>query len=108
MLPETLPATASPGAADGSAALSAADGTSLAVDFSGTSGADGILVMTGPGVGAGTKVTAGGTTLDFLFLTAVTEPTPEVQGDQVLIGRQSVTIREGHLVLGQMAGLWQE
>ena len=63
-----------------------------------------MLVMTGPGARAGTKVTAEGAALNFLFLTAGTEPTPEVQGDRVLIGRQSVTIRDGHLVLGQMAG----
>ena len=60
-------------------------------------------VMNDPGSGAGTKVTAGGAALNFLFLTAGTEPTPEVKRDRVLIGRQSVTIRDGHLVLGQMA-----
>lgn len=67
-------------------------------------GGDALAVMNDPGSGAGTKVTAGGAALSFLFLTAGTEPTPRVEGDQVVVGRQSVTIRDGHLVLGQMAG----
>ncbi len=64
--------------------------------------------MTGPGAGSGTEITAGGTTLKFLFVTAGTEPGPEVKGDQVVIGRQTLTVRDGRLVLGKMAGPWKE
>ena len=88
-------------AADGSAVLTMADGTSLAIDFSKASGADGLLVTTGQADGA--KVELGGTTLTFRFLTAGPEPKPQVQGDKVVIGEQTVSLKDGNLVLGKMA-----
>jgi len=88
-------------AADGSAVLTASDGTCLAVDFSKASGAGGMLVMTGLGTGSGTRVTVADTALNFLFLTTDAVPTPIVKGDRVLIGEQTVRIQDGNLILGQ-------
>lgn len=93
-------------AADGSAVLTLADGTSLAVDFSKASGADGMLVMTGPGAGKGTQVEVGGTTFSFLFLTSGAAPAPAAQGDKVVVGKQSVSIQDGNLTLGTMVAPW--
>ena len=92
-------------AADGSAILTMADGTGLAVDFSKASGADGMLVTTGNA--EGTKVELGGTMLTFKFLTAGPEPKPVVQGDKIVVGEQTVSLKDGALVLGKMAGPWR-
>jgi len=90
-------------AADGSAILG--DGkTCLAIDFSGASGADGMLVMTGPGAEGHDKVEAGGRSYSLKFLTAGPEPTPRVEGDKLVIGDQTVSVRDGKLVLGKFAG----
>jgi hypothetical protein len=94
-------------AADGSGILCGADGTCLAVDFSGASGADAMLVMTGPGAPGENTVTADGAKLSFLFLTTGSEPKPEVQGGKVVVGQQTVTLDRGRLVLGRMAGPWK-
>lgn len=93
-------------AADGSAVLTLGDGTSLAIDFSKASGADGMLVMAGPGAGKGVSVDAGGASLSFLFLTAGAAPTPKAEGDKVVVGQQTVTVKDGNLVLGKMAEAW--
>jgi hypothetical protein len=95
------------GAADGSGILVGADGTCLAVDFSKASGADAMLVMTGPGAPGGDTVKAGGTDFSFLFLTTSDEPKPRVEGDKVVVGRQTVTLENGKIVLDQMAGPWK-
>jgi hypothetical protein len=94
-------------AADGSALLTAANGTSLAVDFSKASGADGMLVMTGPGAPTKDTVTVGGAKLSFLFLTRGAPPEPKVEGDRVVVGGQTVSLEDGGLKLGKMAGPWQ-
>ena len=93
-------------AADGSAVLTLADGTSLGVDFSQASGAEGMLVMTGPGTGPGTKVDASGTTFSFLFLTAGAPPVPKADGNKVTIGQQTVSFQDSNIVLGKMAAPW--
>ena len=86
-------------AEDGSAVIG--DGrTFMAIDFSGAGGADGMLVMTGPGSPAGTVVEAGGHTFSFKFLTRGEPPTPKAKGDSVVIGKQTVSMRNGRLVLG--------
>jgi hypothetical protein len=92
-------------AADGSGLLTMADGAALAVDFSKASGADGMLVTTGPAEGV--KVDLGGTALTFKFLTACPEPKPQVQGDKVVVGDQTVSLKDGRIVLGKMAGPWK-
>ena len=92
-------------AADGSAVLTAADGTCLAVDFSGSTGAEAMLVMTGPGAGSGTKVTAGGTTFNFMFLTDGTAPSPAATGDKVVVGKQTVAVEDGNIVLSEFTPL---
>ena len=94
-------------AADGSGILTGSDGTGLAVDFSKTSGADAMLVMTGPGAPGGKTVTAGGTTFSFRFLTSGAEPAPKAEGDKVVIGEQTVSMEQGNIVLGKMAGPWR-
>ena len=99
-----IPATAShwQPAADGSAIIG--DGkTCLAIDFSGASGADGMLVMTGPGSDQGETVEAGGRTYSLKFLHDGPEPTPRVEGDKVVVGKQTVTMQDGKLVLGTFA-----
>lgn len=87
-------------APDGSSVLTLADGTSVAIDFSKASGADGMIVMTGPGA-QGTTVTAGGVTYSFKFLTAGVEPSPKSEGDRVVVGQQTVSFKDGNLVLGR-------
>jgi hypothetical protein len=91
-------------AADGSAILAAKDGTGLAVDFSKASGADGMLVMTGPGAPGDAKIEAGGTAFSFLFLTSGAKPTPRAEGDKVVVGGQTVSFADGRIVLGKMEG----
>ena len=89
-------------AADGSGVMTLADGTSVAVDFSVAGGADAMLVTTGEA--EGNKVRLGETTLTFKFLTTGPEPATEVRGDRVVVGTQTVSMRDGKLVLGTMEG----
>jgi hypothetical protein len=93
-------------AGDGSAVLALEDGTGLAVDFSGASGAEGMLVMTGPGAGKGTVVEAGGVSYTFLFLSSGAPPAPRAEGLRAAAGGQTVGFEDGHLVLGKMAAPW--
>ena len=90
-------------AADGSAII-ASRTTCVAIDFSGASGADGMLVMTGPGSAPGDKIEAGGRSYSLKFLTGGPEPTPRVEGDRLVIGKQTVAVQDGKLVLGTFAG----
>jgi len=93
-------------AADGSSIIKTSKGTCLAVDFSGTSGAAGMLVLTGPGAPDEQTVTAGDATFAFKFLTDGKPPVPRVEGGQVVIGEQTVSMKDGLIVLGRMAGPW--
>ena len=92
---------------DGCGVVAMGDGTCLAVDFSGASGADGMLVMTGPGAPGENQVEAGGTTFSFKFLTKGAPPKPKARGDKVAIGGQTVSFAEGRIILGKTAGPWQ-
>jgi len=94
-------------AADGSGVLTLSNGTSLAVDFSRASGADGMLVMTGPGAPSGQTVTAGGGSFSFLMLTRGDPPTPKALATKVAVGAQTVALEGGSIVLGKMAGPWK-
>jgi hypothetical protein len=72
------------------------DGSCMGVDFTGASGADTMLVTTGPAEGQ--KVKLGGKTLVFFFPTADNAPQVRVSGGAAVVGRQKVTIEDGHLV----------
>jgi len=88
---------------DGSAIIG--DGqTWLAIDFSGASGADGMLVMIGPGSDSGRKVEAGGRTYVLKFLHDGPEPSPRAEGEQVVVGKQTIVMEDGKLVLGTFGG----
>lgn len=89
-------------AADGSAVLTFADGTSAAIDFSKASGAEGMIVMTGPGA-QGASVSAGAVSYSFKFLTPGPEPAPKAEGDKVAVGQQTVILKDGNLVLEKWA-----
>nr|MBC8372225.1 hypothetical protein [Planctomycetota bacterium] len=75
------------------------------IDFSGASGADGMLFMPGASTPGEGTVSAGGRKFSFKFLTAATAPTPKVQGDKIVIGTQTVSYKDGKIVLGKMGGL---
>ncbi len=78
--------------------LTMADGTSVAVDFTRSSGAVAMLVTTG--AAEGRHVTLGASTLTFTFLGASSEPAINVEGDNATVGQQTVSIRDGSIVLG--------
>lgn len=86
---------------DGTTVLTTAGGGSLAIDFSRASGADVMLVMTGPGAPAAGSVTAGGVQYSFLFLGNGKAPAPQAQGDKVVVGGQTVTVAVGKIVLAK-------
>ncbi len=89
--------------ADGSAILGG-EGQSIGIDFSGASGVDGMIVLTGKTKHKGVSVTAGGVTYQFKFLTSGQSPTPRVDGNRVVVGKQIVSMKDGKLVLAQTAG----
>jgi hypothetical protein len=91
-------------AADGSASMVSGDGTAMAIDFSGASGAPAMLVMTGRGAPRENTLGVGGTALAFKFLTEGKEPQPKAEGDAVIVGGQAVRMEDGHIVLAKMAG----
>jgi hypothetical protein len=88
-------------AADGSTVLTTGDGSSLAIDFSKASGADAMLVMTGPGAPPENRVETGGKAFSFLFLTKGAPPTPRAHGDTVIVGGQTVSFQGDRIVLGK-------
>ncbi|MCC5829036.1 MAG: hypothetical protein JJU36_06265 [Phycisphaeraceae bacterium] len=88
-------------AGDGSAIIGAGDRWT-AIDFSGASGAEAMLVMAGPGAPDDNRVTAGGTTYSIKFIGG-RPASPRVQGDQVIVGEQTIQMRDGKLVLGKFA-----
>lgn len=77
-------------APDGSTILTTGDGSGLAIDFSGASGAEVMLVMTGKGAPRGTTVQAGNQAYSFLFLGPGQAPTPVASGSQVRVGNQTI------------------
>jgi len=80
-----------------SSSLTLSDGTCFAVDFTGASGADVMLVTTGKADGQ--RVKLAGKTLTFYFPTAESPPQVKTQGNAAVVGRQRVTLEEGNLVL---------
>lgn len=78
--------------------LTLSDGTCFGVDFTGASGADVLLVTTGPAEGQ--AVDLGPVKLTFHFPTADKPPVVKVDGDAAVAGRQRVALKDGHLVFG--------
>jgi hypothetical protein len=89
-------------APDGSAVLSAGGG-SLAVDFSKSSGADALLAMTGPGARDGKHFTVGPRTIVLRTVPAAVADTARVDGDNLIVGAQTIRVENGNLVLGRMS-----
>jgi len=77
--------------------LTLSDGTAFAVDFSGASGADVMLVTTGKAEGG--TVELGGRKITCYFPTVPNAPDVRVGNDAVAVGRQRITLRGGNLVL---------
>ena len=77
------------------------DNSCLAIDFSKTSGADAMLVMTGPGAPKDGFALANGTKVSFLFLTKGEAPTPKIVDNTVVIGEQTVSLDGNKLVLAK-------
>ncbi len=92
-------------AADGSGVLTLSDGMSIAVDFSKASGAEAMLVTTGPADGH--KFLLGEATITVKYLTSGKEPQAQLQGDRILVGEQTVSLKDGNIVLSKMAGPWK-
>jgi hypothetical protein len=80
-----------------SSSLTLSDGTCFAVDFTGASGADVMLVTTGKADGQTVKLD--GKTLTFYFPTVDTAPKVKTAGNAAAVGRQQVTLKNGNLVL---------
>jgi hypothetical protein len=94
-------------AADGSAILTDRFGTSMAIDFSKSSGADVMLVMTGRFAGkSNTTAKLGDQELRFRFFnhqSGATPPKPQIDGDTSTIGTQTISIKNGNLSLSRFA-----
>jgi len=77
--------------------LAFSDGTCLAVDFTGASGTNTMLVTTGKADGQ--KVKVGNKTLTFYFPTAEKPPKITVSRDTASVGKQKISVEDGSLVL---------
>ncbi len=77
--------------------LTLADGTAFAVDFSGASGADVMLVTSGPAEGQTVRVPGGAITC--WFPTADRPPVVRAEGDAAVVGGQRILLRDSHLTL---------
>jgi hypothetical protein len=92
---------------DGSMELADEGGNALVVDFSGASGAPALVAALGSvKATAGkkskvTELTIGGATVTVLTLSAAEHPTPTAAGEAITIGKQTIKLSSGHLVLGQ-------
>lgn len=89
-------------APDGSTIMTTGDGSCLAIDFSGASGADALLVMTGPGAPAAGAIDAGGTKFSVLTLGGKAAD-PKAEGAKLIIGRQTIS-REGSSIVLSVFG----
>jgi hypothetical protein len=77
--------------------LTLGDGTCFAVDFTGASGSDVMLMTTGKAEGQAVKLD--GKVLTFYFATAQMPPEVTVKGDAAVVGRQKVTMVNENLAL---------
>ncbi len=96
-------------AKDGSMELADEAGNSLVVDFGNTSGAPALLAATGVGKAAAgkkskfTDLSIGATKVSVLLFGPGELPTPVLNGDTITVGKQTIRLDAGHLVLGQFA-----
>ncbi len=79
--------------------LTLSDGTCIAVDFTGASGADVMMVTTANTKTSGTTVKVGGKMLTFYFPTAKEPPPVTVEGNTAVVGKQRIAVEDGNLVL---------
>ena len=89
---------------DGSTILAFTDSTnvrSLGIDFSKASGADALIVLTGPADAKAKTVTLGATTLSIVALGA--SPEIKTEGDKAVIGGQSISVKDGVIAFGKLA-----
>jgi hypothetical protein len=104
-------------AGDGSG-VSWGNGNAVGVDFSKSSGADAVVIHIGPSGSTAiegengsefkaTSLNLGGSTLNILTITKGTHPKPEIAGDSVKIGGQTITVKEGKPVFAVIAGPWK-
>jgi hypothetical protein len=77
--------------------LTLSDGTSFAVDFTGSSGSDVMLVTTGEAQGQTVEVD--GSRLTFFFPTCPQTPEVKPEANAAVVGKQRVTMVDGNLVL---------
>jgi len=77
--------------------LTLENGTSVAVDFTKASGVEAMLVTSGEADGQ--KVKIGESILTFKFLTTGREPPIKIDGKKVIIGKQSLNIKDGNIIL---------
>lgn len=80
-----------------SSSLTLSDGTCFAVDFTGASGAEVMLVTTGQAEGQAMRL--GGKTLTFYFPTEKVVLDVTVEGDAAVVGTQRVMLKDGNLML---------
>ncbi|HYE19765.1 MAG TPA: hypothetical protein VEA69_15045 [Tepidisphaeraceae bacterium] len=89
-------------AKDGSTVMMTGEGGCLAIDFSRASGADAMLVLSGPAAtGAKDAVDVGGTPVAFLFLGGGKAPVPTAEGNKLSVGDQTVALDGKRIVLGR-------
>jgi len=89
-------------AEDGSAVVRTADGC-IAVDFSGASGAPGMLALLGAGAPEQGSVELDGTRVALKFLGTDADPEARVEGGKIVVGEQRVGLEDGRLVLAEFA-----
>jgi hypothetical protein len=63
--------------------------------------------MAGKGAGKGERIKAGGVACTCKLLTDGRAPAVTADGDKLVIGGQTISMQDGHLVLGKMAGPWE-
>ena len=90
-------------AEDGSTILTTGDGSCLAIDFSGTSGADAMLVMTGPGAPKQHQYVHDGNYFSLLFLGGKMHE-PKVTENGIQVGEQVISHQSGTIELKQFNG----
>ena len=97
---------------DGSMILSDRGGNALAVDFSGASGAAALIAVLSAQpdkaaktpVANQTTVEIGGAKVTVLTLTKGEHPKVTVDGDRIIVGRQTITLVDGHFAVGSFGG----
>ncbi|MEI7831712.1 MAG: hypothetical protein WCJ56_00715 [bacterium] len=82
--------------------LTIGNGTCFAVDFTGASGAEGLLVTTGKADGKTLKI--GDVDVTIKCLTGGPEPKAEIKDDTIVIGKQTISLKDGRLVLSVTEG----